>query len=104
MGDRRNGQGRPGNSAGGHGVASLVGGGPSLVGPVGAMRARDVARPRDSDFARAEKTVVVRRRPLETLTKSTLLAEPDRAPAVTEADRPFDVDQSSAGASEPADS
>jgi hypothetical protein len=83
MADRRSGHGRPGKPVVGHGVASLVGGGPSLVGPVGAMRARDVARPRDTDYARAEKTVVVRRRP---------------------ADAPAPPVQSSAGASEPVDS
>ncbi|MEO6715007.1 MAG: hypothetical protein ABIM89_16490 [Mycobacteriales bacterium] len=63
MVDRRSGHGRPGKPANSHGVANLVGGGPSLVGPIGAMRARDVSRPREADYARAEKTVVVRRRP-----------------------------------------
>lgn len=42
-------------------VAGLVGAGPSQVGAVGAMRARDVARPREKDIARAERTVVLRR-------------------------------------------
>lgn len=104
MVDRRSGQGRSSSSAPGQGVASLVGGGPSLVGPVGAMRARDVARPRESDYARAEKTVVVRRRPVEAFTKSTMLDEPARPRATAPATRPAGEDQSSAGASEPADS
>lgn len=44
-------------------VSGLTGGGPSLVGPVGAMRARDVSRPRPEDLERAERAVVIRRRP-----------------------------------------
>ncbi|MEP7055183.1 MAG: hypothetical protein ABI912_08030 [Actinomycetota bacterium] len=93
MGDRRSGSGRPGRASSansGHGVANLVGGGPSLVGPMGAMRARDVSRPLEADLARAQKTVVVRRRPLEVQTP--------HPPAEVV------VDQSSAGASDPEDS
>ena len=44
------------------GVGGLVGSGPSIVGVSGAMRARDVSRPRAADEAAAEKTVVIRRR------------------------------------------
>jgi hypothetical protein len=40
----------------------LTGGGPSIVGISGAMRARDVSRIRPADAAAAEKNVVVRRR------------------------------------------
>jgi hypothetical protein len=41
--------------------------GPSRVGVDGALRARDVSRPRSADLARAERTVTVRRaRPLGT--------------------------------------
>ena len=35
--------------------------GPSRVGVDGALRARDVSRPRAADLARAERTVTVRR-------------------------------------------
>ena len=45
------------------GFGGLTGGGPSIVGVSGAMRARDVSRPRPGDAARAEKTVVIKRRP-----------------------------------------
>ena len=44
------------------GVAALTGGGPSIVGISGAMRARDASRPRAADMERAERTVVVKRR------------------------------------------
>ena len=41
--------------------------GPSRVGVDGALRARDVSRPRPADLARAERTVTVRRaRPIGT--------------------------------------
>jgi hypothetical protein len=93
VGDRRSGYGRPGRApvgSSGHGVANLVGGGPSLVGSVGAMRARDVSRPRESDLARAEKTVVVRRRAVDVVTAPHSPAEMPN--------------QSSAGASDPGDS
>ncbi|HWL37865.1 MAG TPA: hypothetical protein VNQ77_16885 [Frankiaceae bacterium] len=43
--------------------SGLTGGGPSIVGVSGAMRARDVSRVRPKDEATAEKTLVVRRRP-----------------------------------------
>lgn len=53
-----------GDARGGRaGSGGLTGGGPSIVGVSGAMRARDVSRPRESDSARAEKTVVIKRRP-----------------------------------------
>ena len=39
------------------------GGGPSIVGVSGAMRARDVSRIRPEDEERAERTVVIKRRP-----------------------------------------
>jgi hypothetical protein len=51
--------------SGGTGASGLVGSGPSIVGTGGAMRARDVARPTAEQVARAERTVVVRRRPPE---------------------------------------
>lgn len=88
MVDRRTGHGRgaKGANAGGSGVSNLVGSGPSIVGPVGAMRARDVARPDEEALARAEKTVVLRRRPAD-----------QPLPAVT-------LRQSSDGESAPADS
>ena len=44
-----------------NGVSGLTGGGPSIVGVSGGMRARDVSRVRAKDLARAEKTVVIRR-------------------------------------------
>ena len=44
------------------GIAQLTGGGPSIVGVSGAMRARDVARPRPEDRERAERTLVIKRR------------------------------------------
>ena len=43
------------------GFGGLTGGGPSIVGVSGAMRARDVSRVRPKDMERAEKTVVIRR-------------------------------------------
>ena len=39
----------------------LAGGGPSIVGVSGAMRARDVSRVRPQDAAAAEKRLVVKR-------------------------------------------
>lgn len=59
MGERRR---RPDGKGAGP-LAGLTGGGPSIVGAVGAMRARDAARPRPEDEARAEKSVVIRRGP-----------------------------------------
>lgn len=44
---------------------ALSGGGPSSVGIVGSMRARDVARPTDADIAAAEARVVIRRVPAD---------------------------------------
>ncbi|HZG94570.1 MAG TPA: hypothetical protein VEZ46_07645 [Mycobacteriales bacterium] len=70
---RRERSGQPGGGhgqSGGSGASGLVGSGPSIVGTSGAMRARDVARPTAEDLARAERTVVVRRR----------LPEPDPQP------------------------
>jgi hypothetical protein len=100
--------------AGGGGVIGLVGAGPSMVGVTGAMRARDVSRPTDDDVARAERTVVVRRRPVDGRNSGSrggsAPAVPVPAPpAGTEAavpapgDNPPD-DYSSAGASDPSDS
>ena len=48
---------KPGGSRG------LVGGGPSIVGISGSMRARDVSRPTAKDAEAAEKRVVIRRVP-----------------------------------------
>lgn len=45
------------------GMAGLTGGGPSIVGVSGAMRARDVSRVKPEHEAAAERSVVVRRRP-----------------------------------------
>jgi hypothetical protein len=45
------------------GMAGLTGGGPSIVGVSGAMRARDVSRVRPKDEEAAERGVVIRRRP-----------------------------------------
>jgi hypothetical protein len=53
---------RKGGPSTGGGVSGLTGGGPSIVGVSGGMRARDVSRIRAKDLARAEKTVVIRRR------------------------------------------
>ncbi len=55
MGERR--RAAPKDNA----LAGLSGGGPSIVGVTGAMRARDAARPRPEDERRAERSVVVRR-------------------------------------------
>ena len=65
MAAKRKGSGEGGGDRGDRGVGGLTGGGPSLVGVSGAMRARDVSRPRETDLARAEKTVVIRRREWE---------------------------------------
>lgn len=43
--------------------SGLTGGGPSIVGVSGAMRARDVSRIRPQDEAAAERSLVIRRRP-----------------------------------------
>ncbi len=44
------------------GLRGLVGAGPSQVGPLGAMRARDAARPRPEDLEAAERDLVIVRR------------------------------------------
>lgn len=58
----RQGRGGRGQRHAGGGAGGLTGGGPSLVGAGGAMRARDVSRPRAEDEERAERTVVIRRK------------------------------------------
>lgn len=57
-------QGRRGGRTAG-GVGNLAGGGPSIVGVSGAMRARDASRIRPEHVEAAERTVVLRRRPYE---------------------------------------
>jgi hypothetical protein len=55
---------------GGNGLAGLVGSGPSRVGVGGAMRARDVARPRPEDLAAAERDLEIRHaRPVDVPTR-----------------------------------
>lgn len=44
------------------GLRGLVGPGPSQVGVLGAMRARDASRPTEEDLAAAERDVVIVRR------------------------------------------
>jgi hypothetical protein len=44
------------------GLRGLIGGGSSQVGPAAALRARDAARPRPQDIARAEAELTVIRR------------------------------------------
>jgi hypothetical protein len=44
------------------GLRGLVGGGSSQVSPAAALRARDAARPRDEDLARAERELTIVRR------------------------------------------
>jgi hypothetical protein len=44
------------------GLRDLVGSGPSQLGPVKAMRARDLNRPTDEDLADAQENVVLVRR------------------------------------------
>ena len=44
------------------GLRGIVGAGPSQVGVVGAMRARDAARPTAADLAEAERDLVIVRR------------------------------------------
>jgi hypothetical protein len=55
-------RGKPGERSG---LAALTGGGPSTVGVVGAMRARDVSKPTERDAAAAERKVVIRRVPAD---------------------------------------
>ncbi|HET9188856.1 MAG TPA: hypothetical protein VFN80_12905 [Acidothermaceae bacterium] len=45
----------PGSASSGA-LRTLVGAGPSQVGVVGALRARDVSRPAEADFRRAAET------------------------------------------------
>jgi hypothetical protein len=45
------------------GPGGLTGGGPSQLGPDGAMRARDVSRPTDADHEAAERSVEIVQRP-----------------------------------------
>ncbi|MDT0260467.1 hypothetical protein [Jatrophihabitans lederbergiae] len=54
--------GRPHGRDSEHGWRDLAGNTPSQVGVQGALRARDVARPRPEDVAAAERDVVVIRR------------------------------------------
>lgn len=57
------GRGRPGRRADAErGLRGIVGAGPSQVGVVGAMRARDAARPTPEDLAAAERELVIVRR------------------------------------------
>jgi hypothetical protein len=67
MGERRGKKGDHGGHSHGHGdhggFGNLTGGGPSIVGADGAMRARDVSRPRAEHDAAAERDLVIRRRP-----------------------------------------
>ena len=49
-------------SASERGLRGLIGGGSSQVKPTAALRARDAARPRESDLARAETHLVIVRR------------------------------------------
>ena len=44
------------------GLRDLVGGGPSQLGPIRAMRARDANRPTEADLAEAAEQVVIVRR------------------------------------------
>jgi hypothetical protein len=60
-GGRRGRGGRKGESAD-RGLRELVANAPSQLGPVGAMRGRDVNRPTDDDLAEAERDVVIVRR------------------------------------------
>lgn len=47
------------------GMGNLVGGGPSIVGVSGSMRARDVSRPTAEQIEAGIRQVVIRRRPPE---------------------------------------
>jgi hypothetical protein len=63
---RRQSGGRGSGARGGgeeRAAAALTGGGPSALGVVGSMRARDVSRPTDDDYAEAERLVQVSYRP-----------------------------------------
>jgi hypothetical protein len=52
----------PRTDQGDRGLRDLVGAGPSQLGPVRAMRARDVNRPHDEDEAAADRDLVIVRR------------------------------------------
>jgi hypothetical protein len=60
QGNRR---GRPAGGGDEASVAALSGGGPSQLGINGSLRARDVSRPREDDYAEAERLVQVSYRP-----------------------------------------
>lgn len=60
---RRGGPGGSGEGGDDRAVAALTGGGPSLLGVGGSMRARDVSRPTEEHEALAEKLVQVSYRP-----------------------------------------
>ena len=53
----------PAQRKGREGGPPLAGGGPSIVGVSGAMRARDVSRVRAKDLASAERRLVIKRTP-----------------------------------------
>jgi hypothetical protein len=59
MGEQRKGKPREPRNSG----PPLTGGGPSIVGVSGAMRARDVSRIRAQDATAAEKRLVIKRNP-----------------------------------------
>ena len=62
-GEQRGGGRRRERGGDDHAGAALTGGGPSLLGVSGSMRARDVSRPRPVDVEKAEKLVQVSYRP-----------------------------------------
>jgi hypothetical protein len=79
-------------------LSGLIGAGPSRVGISGAMRARDVARPRPEDLAAAERDIEVKHaRPVNTpLTRKARPARPVPRPPLR---RPaVDPDQEAGGA------
>jgi hypothetical protein len=55
-------KGRPWRADAERGLRGIVGAGPSQVGTLGAMRARDAARPTAEDLAAAERDLVILRR------------------------------------------
>jgi hypothetical protein len=63
VGERRARGGGSGGGGSGGGARGLGGGGPSIVGISGSMRARDVSRPTGEHDADAERRVVIRRVP-----------------------------------------
>jgi hypothetical protein len=64
-GGRRGRGGDPADRGDARGIGNLVGGGPSIVGTSGAMRARDVSQPDADEIAAALERVVIRQRPPE---------------------------------------